>query len=221
MDITTDSIHLVLADLIEKKSERDNIRFTLSQLANAIDVKRSIIHRIMHPDPTKRVTNPHIQTLIKIIDYFRSDGFDITMDSLLGKNFQREYVQEQVVNISNNPISIPLYSLEHTQNICLGTVELSLNDYDGIVIAFISSKDLMPMFKKGSIFIVAPSLKPENNSLIALKVKNSPQILIGKFFIDNGNKTFESLSESAETIILNLDLQSEILGVVIQVNAKT
>ncbi|QLH41414.1 MAG: hypothetical protein HWD59_00860 [Coxiellaceae bacterium] len=62
-------LHLALKELLEKKSKRDGINFTISQLAKAIDMPHSILVKLIHPDPSKRVTNPRIDTLTKIIDF--------------------------------------------------------------------------------------------------------------------------------------------------------
>ena len=78
------SIHLVLRDLIEKKSKRDKVKFTSAQLANALCMPRSMITKLTCLDESKRVINPRIDTLLKIVDFFRSDGFNITIDDLLG-----------------------------------------------------------------------------------------------------------------------------------------
>lgn len=76
-------LHTVLKDLIDLKSKRDGKIFTIYQLAKAINMPHSILVKLMHSDPTKRVNNPRIDTLTKIIDFFKSDGFSISIDDLL------------------------------------------------------------------------------------------------------------------------------------------
>jgi predicted transcriptional regulator len=77
-----DAIYLGIIHLIEAKSKKDNVRFTSSQLANALQVPRSLIQRLIHPDPNKRIVNPRVDTLIKIVDYFRKEGITASLDEL-------------------------------------------------------------------------------------------------------------------------------------------
>src|SRR3990167_10301056 len=79
----SNNIHLVLRNLFEKKTEKDKKNFTIYQLAKAIDVPHSILVKLMHTDPAKRVLNPRIDTLSKIVDFFKNDGFDIAIDDLI------------------------------------------------------------------------------------------------------------------------------------------
>lgn len=78
------SIHTKIKNLIVKKTKRDGIVFTPSQLANAINLNRSVISKLIHENPYKRVLNPKIDTLVKIVVFFQNDGFDITLDELVG-----------------------------------------------------------------------------------------------------------------------------------------
>ncbi len=84
LQASTTSIYQVISELITMKTTHDGASFTNAQLANAIDVPRSSICRLLHPDTTKRVTNPTVEMLLKIVHFFREDGFDVTMDHLLG-----------------------------------------------------------------------------------------------------------------------------------------
>lgn len=55
-------IHLTLRKLIEEKSKCDNVKFTACQLAQALSMPRSMITKLTHPDKSKRVINPRIET---------------------------------------------------------------------------------------------------------------------------------------------------------------
>lgn len=78
------SISTALIKLIEQKTKLDKVEFTASQLAEAIEVSRSVITRLIHKSQDKCVTNPRIFTLIKIVQYFKNQGLDITLDELVG-----------------------------------------------------------------------------------------------------------------------------------------
>src|SRR5579863_1668852 len=119
MTASTDTIYFTLNDLLERKSKRDNIKFTGSQLAQAINVKRSIIHRLIHPNPTKRVTNPKIETLIKISEFFRLDGFDVKIDDFLSTHEKTVDIQEQVLGMLSVDATLPLYSLKNPKTLRL------------------------------------------------------------------------------------------------------
>ncbi len=64
-------IHLTLKTLMQMKSERDGINFTLYQLAKALNMPHSILSRLVHSQPSKRVNNPRIDTLSKIVDFLK------------------------------------------------------------------------------------------------------------------------------------------------------
>ncbi len=100
VNISTEAIHFVLSDLIAKKSQRDGVNFTSAQLAQSINVNRSIVHRLIHPDPDKRVRNPQIETLIKIVEFFRAEGFNIRIDDLLATFKTKAAVDVQAQTIA-------------------------------------------------------------------------------------------------------------------------
>lgn len=84
LQASTASIYQVINQLMAMKSDIDGCCFTGAKLANAIDVPRSSICRLLHPDEAKRITNPTVEMLLKILNFFRDEGFDVTMDHLLG-----------------------------------------------------------------------------------------------------------------------------------------
>jgi hypothetical protein len=73
-------IYFMLRELLDLKSRRDGKIFTPSQLAKSIAMPHSVIIKLLHPDPTKRVNNPRIDTLIKIIEYFKAEGIMVKND---------------------------------------------------------------------------------------------------------------------------------------------
>ena len=61
---------MMIRRLIAQKAARDGRNFNVSQLAKAVNIAHSILVKLLHLDPEKRVTNPRIETLIKIVDFF-------------------------------------------------------------------------------------------------------------------------------------------------------
>lgn len=213
------SIHTVLKDLIEEKSKRDNIKFTSYQLASALSMPRSIITKLTHTDESKRICNPKIDTLIKIVEYFKEDGFNITIDDLLGIRARSVEVQSQPI-MSNNLQSILLYSLANIEQ-KMGSIEIKLSDTHKNVLAFYLEEDIEPFFKVGSIFIVDLDLEPTHDMLVALQLDNTKQIHIKKYFVEKNKIVLKSLNYKNKDIPLMPTQTCKILGVIVQINAKT
>lgn len=220
-DITTDAIHWVISDLIQQKSKRDNVKFTASRLAKELNVPRSLVSRLIHSDPSKRVTNPTIETLIKIIDYFRSDGFDVTLDDLLGLRKQVIDIQAQQTGLLTEKASVPLYSLSDPFGESLGVVETKLVEAKETLLAFQLDRDIQPMFKPGSIFFVDTSLKPSVNMLIAMRFEGKNELTIGKYIISHDNELLLSYYPESQIIKIDVSSSYQVLGGVIQVYANT
>lgn len=212
------AIHIALKDLINKKSKRDNIKFTSYQLASALAMPRSIITKLTHPDESKRISNPRIETLVKIVDFFRNDGFDITIEDLLG--FKRSIdVQTQTIELVNETLSVSLYSLSNSKQ-KIGTFDLRLPNENKNIFALYAEKEIAPFFKAGSIFIIDIDAKPENDHLIAIKLDSSGIVQIKKYYKNKNKIILKSLNDDNEITLMPTQT-CEILGVVIQVNAKT
>lgn len=213
-------IHLALRQLLAYKSKRDRREFTVYQLAKAISMPHSILIKLMHPDPCKRVHNPKVDTLTKIIDFFRQDGFKISLDDLIS-GLQQSSLDE----IFSAPIAttwVSLYSMSFAKKEALGTFELSLdNNYDRrAIVAFLTEEDLKPLFKKGSIFIVNTLLEAEHDTLVAVKLTTSPHILIRKFYQQGQTQILKTYDNKQEELEFRVDSGDQIMGVIIQVNAK-
>lgn len=214
------SIHTVLKDLIEEKSKRDNIKFTSYQLASALSMPRSIITKLTHTDESKRICNPKIDTLIKIVEYFKEDGFNITVDDLLGIKARSVDVQSQSSMARNSLQSIFLYSLANIEQ-KMGIIEIKLSDAHKNVLAYYLEEDIEPFFKTGSIFIVDLDLQPSHDTLIALQLDNSKKINIKKYFVEKNKIILKSLDYKNKDIVLMPTQACKILGVIVQINAKT
>jgi hypothetical protein len=214
------AIHLTLKRLIEEKSKRDKVKFTACQLAKALAMPRSIITKLTHYDKTKRVTNPRIDTLMKIIDYFRKDGFDIKVEDLLGIATKTINVKTQSLIMQNQVVIVPVYSLEAKKG-KLGMIDIKLSGEHKNVIAFYADKGIKPFFKAGSIFIVDSNTALKHDNLIAIKLTYTDDIQIKKYCVHHSKITLRSLDDREKDITLMPTTQSEIIGVVVQINANT
>ena len=213
------SIHTTLRELIEAKSKRDKIKFTGYQLASAVDMPRSIITKLLHVDKSKRVSNPKIETLIKIVDYFREDGFNISIDELLGITSGSVDVQSQSIMQYTEAHFVKLYSLENIKE-KIGTAEINIPQTSKNIIALCAAEDMKPFFKQGSLFIVDLEMKPTHDTLIAIKLDGLEKVHIRKYFQEKNKIILKSLTNE-EDITLFPTRTCQILGVVIQINAKT
>lgn len=219
----TNKIHAAIKKLIEQKTKRDRSVFTVSQLAKALDMPHSILVRLIHADPKKRVNNPRIDTLTRIVDFFRSDGFDICVDDLLNGFPSRSIVniQDQRVGSFTIEKTLPVYSLSASQNESVGVVDVRLTEESNNLIALIADVDVAPMFKKNSVFIVDVDRKPKNDTLIVVRHSEYRQLLIGKFNVQGHKIWLTTFDAAIAPIPLLPTISYSILGVIIQVNAKT
>lgn len=213
------SIHIVLKKLIEEKSNRDQVKFTGCKLAQVLGIPRSIITKLTHTDITKRVTNPKIDTLIKIVDFFKADGFDITVDDLFGSTTKSISIKNQHLIFQNHTITLPVYSLNNKEK--LGVTDLKISNKYKDVFALYSDKDILPFFKAGSIFIIDPYAVAENDNLIAVKLAHFGHIQIKTYCSYNNKVLLKSLDEKEKDIVLLPTTQVKVLGVIVQVNANT
>jgi hypothetical protein len=198
------------------KSLRDGKDFSIYQLAKALDMPHSIIVKLLHPDPSKRVSNPRIDTLTKIVEFFKSDGFQITIDDLiLGKN----EIDINSVSINHNEnFSIEVFSLNDVYT-TIGKIDVNISKKSEGVIAFLSDKEIEPFFKSGSVFIIDTTIPVKENNLVAVRTDAKSEVQIKKFIKENKISYLSTLT-GLETIKFSSILH-HILGVVIQVNAKT
>lgn len=215
------SIHLTLKKLIKSKAERDNCKFTAAQLAQALGMPRSIITKLTHPDSSKRVNNPRIDTLIKIVDFFRADGFQISLDDLIG-------TKQSVVDVKSiqNPTyqyvyDIAVFSLENQNLKKIGEIDVKLDAHSRNSFGLRVEKEIWPFLKSGSIIIINPDLPLENNHLIALFDTNSNDLLIKKYFVEKNSIVLKSLNPLEKDIKLMPTFSCKILGVITQANIKT
>lgn len=179
----------------------------------------SIITKLTHADESTRISKPRIETLIKIVDFFRADGFDITIDDFLSLHNKSIDVQSLLPVSSKERLSIPLYSLQDAEQ-KMGTIEAALPNTSH-ALALYSENDIDPFFKSGSIFIIDLDMKPTHDTLVAVKLESSEQIHIKKYYLEKNKIILKSLNAKEKDITLMPTQGCTILGVIIQINAKT
>ena len=214
MDKAMTSLADALNELITAKQLKDNKKFTASQLAKAIAVDRSLIQRIL----TGEVNNPTVNTLIKIVNFFVEDGFNLRLDDLIPLRKSLVNVQGQAI-LSEKSIQLPLYQMENFQSGVIGEVATQIQDASPCLIALVSSQDIAPIFKAGSIFVVDIMKKAEPENLVVLRMNQA--IKIAKCTHSNKEKIFELLSDKKITVRETEANKQILLGVVVRINAKT
>lgn len=218
----SDNIYLALTKLIELKAARDNIKFTPTKLANAIGMPHSMVVKIAHEDPTKRVKNPRIDTLVRIIEYFQQQGFDVTIEDVIrGLKDKHIDVKSQPVGTFSVATSIPVYSMDASLDQNVGMIDVKLTQNTKDAFALVADEDINPLFKKGAIFVVDTTTKPENDTLVAAKVAGHDKIIIRKLQKQGHKTILKPLDGSNETIELMPTSHDHIVGVVIQVNVNS
>lgn len=210
-------IHLKLRDLIQLKSRRDGKEFSINQLAKALDMPHSMLVKLVHQDPAKRVMNPRIETLSKIVEFFKSEGFAITIDDFI---FGKNEIHIDSVRVEGNTENrhIEVFSLNNVFD-NIGKIDVTVSKSSNELVAFISEIALEPFFKAGSIFIVDTTIPMENENLIAVRIGNEPVIQIKKMVEHNNSRFLCSLNQKEE--VRFSPILHHIIGVVVQVNAKT
>lgn len=222
MELTDRDIYTALKLLMDKKSQRDKIQFTSYQLAKALNVQHSIITRLLHPDANKRVCNPRVDTVTKIVDFFNADGFRVSFDDLLNGLKQKSAIEVNSQPIGQVPIEkeIPVYTFSTTQRKKMGVVNMKITTYASNLVALISDEAIPPVFKKGSIFLIDKKMAIEEGMLVAVQLSDHKKILIRKFYKKGSQTILKSCDNKEKPIVLMPTLQYKILGVVVQVNAK-
>lgn len=215
------SIHIALKKLIEEKSKRDNTLFTASQLAAALGMPRSMISKLTHQDEGKRVINPRIDTLLKIVDFFNADGFQISLETLLGIELKTIDINPAWHSITHL-VSVSIFEFDD-ENTTLGTININLNksSQSKNIVALKTNRDIKPLFKAGSIFVIDKDMSPEDDTLVVIKLGNSNEILLRKYHYRKSRVILKSFDNADKDIVLMPTAQCKIIGVVIHINAKT
>jgi transcriptional regulator with XRE-family HTH domain len=198
------------------KSLRDGKDFSIYQLAKAINIPHSIIVKLLHSDPSKRVSNPRIDTLAKIVDFFKSDGFQVTIDDLILGNYEIDINSVSIKHTEN--IAVEIFSLDNIYK-NIGKININLTTKSDGLIALLSDKKIDPFFKAGSVFIIDTTIPIKEDNLVAVRMEEKPIVQIKKLIINNKIKHLSDLIGS--NLIKFSAVHHHILGVIIQVNVKT
>lgn len=168
----------------------------------------------------RRVNNPRIDTLSKIVNFFKNDGFDITIENLL-EGFKDEPLVTRNLNWSRPQCSVPLYFFDSDLKNKIGTVEIDLTRDPKGLIALVSDEFIEPMFKKGSVFIIDTLQKPEHDNLVAVELPAHEKIVIRKLCLLGHKMLLKLHDQDQSPISLFPTMKYKIIGVVVQANAKT
>lgn len=219
-------IHYSLRKLIELKSLRDGCDFTAYKLAQETNIPHSILTKLIHLDESKRVINPRVDTLRKIIRFFQNDGFNVTIDSLIS-GFLPTFVGiatqtgEGKNTEPNTNIHIPLY----TENI---GISRKLSDYEvdsnesNASFAIRLDHNHHKLFKKNYILIVSQSEEVEHKNIVLYYTKSEPlKFQLGKVFISNEGVFIGEIDDARMTKRATSINALFLIGVVIEVIATT
>ena len=211
----------MLQYMIEAKSKRDQVKFTSAQLARILGMPRSIIQRLIHPDPAKRVQSPKIETLNKIVDFFRSDGFNVSIEHFIDTKRTVEITSMPLQQHAQSSLDIPVYTLSTPLINSIGITSVTLPNPASELFALLAEEDIKPIFKKGSLFIVNPSLAPVNGSLVVAKSISQDSLLIRRYLYRDKQALLQSFDMNENDIHLSTNAYFHLVGVIIHAHAKT
>ncbi len=213
------NLHIKLSELISAKSRRDKKKFSIMQLSKALDMPHSILVKLCHPDPEKRVLNPRIKTLQRIIEYFQQDGFNVTIADLISHDGDMNFISG---SINHAPISVPLYKsdIPVSINSCEGMINVTIKKEHNKLIAIRAQEYVQPIFPAGSLFIVDTQAIPIDDNMLAVNDLENNKVIFRKLHQQGRDKIIYSLSTEDKSIDLNRSKSVKIIGVVIQINIK-
>ncbi len=183
-----------ILDLIQKKSKRDNIEYTIRSLGRDINKCHSILYRYLTEDLSQQNKYLRVEILKKIADHFKSDGFDTSLERFLNSDkIYIEGVNTVKTCIVNN---IPMYNNKNTNEL-IETIqtEINLKYINHNFIAFKFDEYVPPIFHGGSIWFVDCDLEPVNNSICAIEYQN--KLILRKYFITKKDILLFDLNESS------------------------
>lgn len=184
----------------------------------------SMLVKLTHNDPCKRVNNPRVETLARIVRFFKQDGFEISINDLLTgfkPTAKRITITNQKIHTHKSFQTIPIFSMNNGIENNIDTIEVTLPNKTNCSFALLSDENIKPIFKKGSVFIVDNNLTPENDTLVAVKSNNNHKVFIRKLYIEGNKSILKSYDKDIPQIELSPSNNYQILGVIVHVNAKT
>ncbi|WP_139121841.1 hypothetical protein [Piscirickettsia litoralis] len=210
-----------LLEAIELKKRRDG-EYNPSQLARDTGIPSKMIYSLVHPVQEKRNTNPKIELLSKIVNFFQSDGFQISLDYLLVSKTNEVFIDQSTPTPLLKKIDVPIYNMERSNDL-LGRADIKVNAKNGDLVGFLSEEHIEPCFPAGSIFIIDKNGEVEEGSLVAYQTTSSSvELLIGKVVANLEKKIqiqcFNQSQITRPPVSIN---DCKIIGPVVQSNTKS
>ena len=201
-----------LSKLITAKSEYDQEKFTHRKLALALDIPPSVISRITNSDSTAKVDNPRLQTLTKIVDYFISAGFPITLEKMLTKQDIILDIRKSAEPSFHIKTNIPLYDKDHNLITEDFTTEINSKIKAENIIAIKHPYKLSGKTYQDALFLVDTKSKNHKDTLCLVKEHQQKNVFIAQ------NKS-TALEQRFINVVDNriISCPASIIGVVIQI----
>lgn len=204
-----------LRRLIDAKARRDNTKFTASRLAKSIDVNRSLIQRLL----TGEVENPRLDTLMKIARFFIADGFQLSLDDLIGLDHSYRNGQQLNSESADKQVAIPMYQADRFDGNPQGEAIVTLPDNTTGIIGIELTSDIDATFKAGSLLIVDTLREPEDRNFVAINIKRNTQVIIRRLSRSSAGHSRFDPCELDQSPTPNAELNT--IGVITWIKAKT
>jgi SOS-response transcriptional repressor LexA len=188
-----------------------------SELSRKTNIAQPIIHRILN----RQNTNPKIETIRPIANFF-----GVTISQLIGESLlfyeNEEFSKPELQKLT----ALPLLSWEKLTS-WLAAPEQQIKKHPKIITDLPTSKlayalkivdaSLEPLFLKGTILIVEPKREPKNGDFVIMKQKNQNIAVIRQFILDGELKYLKSLHAEVQNVAPKLmSADNFFCGVVIQ-----
>lgn len=198
----------VLKDLLNKKNMRP------ADLANAVDLPRPTIHRLL----TGKSTRPHSSSLEPIAEYFSVD-----VEQLLG---EKPLVNSETLIKSNVTDQIEVKYVPLIEWKLIGDISSKCENHKCIpFIGSISEKgfatimpdtSMEPFIRKNSILIFEPEKKVKDRSFALIKLEGN-KLLFRQVLIDLEDVYLKALNKDLDEIQMRLlDKNDVILGILLE-----
>ncbi len=186
-----------------------NSGLSTKSIAKKIGIAASTLNKI-HNGAT---TNPTIENLLKIADYF-----NISLDQLVGKVplntiFENDLACIPIINL--NDISIDKISSLTLQNYShWHRIEISNSIKNHSLFAMKVTGDAMiPVFDENTVAVIDPNQKVNNKTLVLAYISHLNEFMIRKLSIDGAHKLLKPTN--SDFPIIHMTDEDKILGVVI------
>lgn len=164
-----------------------------SELARQTGIAQPIIHRILN----SQNTNPKLETLKSIADYFM-----ITISQLIGEiplNAKNDFLKtsDQVF------CAVPLITWEQASlwpkdhEIQRKNTIKILTNFQISSLAYclqVKCSSMEPVFPNNSLLIIEPNNTPKNKDFVVIKLNTYHEVVIKQFILDGGNSYLQSLN---------------------------